>query len=460
MPAGPEGGADAVEQALSDLKATEPYRRSDKRRELVKLGVAAVPRLVGEVNRFRQETDHNYIANCALALGEIAGVGGPERRAATAALIPALRAPSAEIRYAAAVGLGGLWDGAGQQDVETLRAVNAALVAALFEASVDAEVYGPGPALFEINDIGVPDSGGVSRPTSLAPTELRDQVAAWAATHPEALPPLEQQPWQLLVARITRSADPAVRAEARALLVRVKPLEAVEMLLRYLGSDELAGPLWSELGDILTELTGVEFPPQGSGGERRAAVELWTQRWDEQLKTRRDEAHRAYSWERFERAVARASSAPGVEALERVEQLREILICQFDSLESVPEDASPSARELVEEVLSAKQQFIEALAGLEQASTYGQKLTYVKKLEEVAEGEGGNTIVRQFLDKLTAIMRVEDSDQILNRLARLLTPATGVPLLFDSQFTLRERNNAIDMWLQMVREYEAGTEEG
>jgi len=418
-----------------------------------------VPLLAEQVAAFRQETDSNYVANCALALSELTGLSTEDRSSASQALIAALEAPSVQVRYAAATALKELWKkGAAAGERETIRKVNAALVAALFEATTPAEVYGPGLALFEINGIRLSAaSTGMQRPASLSPQELKETVARWASDNPQLLPPMEEQPWPLLLATVRLAGTGAARAQARRLLIRRRPLNAVDALIRYLAAPGLSEAMWKELGDILSEISGVPFPPAAATTDREALVALWMKQWDEHLKTQKDEAHRLYSWQRFERAVAASSIEPTDEMLTRLRQLRQIIIWQFDGPDKIPQDASPTAKEMVSEVLQAKARFLAALSGLKQATEHGQKLGYVKKLQEVAQGPDGKIIVRQSLGEFVGILRAEERLQVLNTLAALLTKATGVPLQFPPGQSAEERRNMVDEWLKKVQQYEAAT---
>ncbi len=455
---GQEAVEPAVREALLELKRAKPYKRSGQVERIVEFGKAAVPGLVGELRAFQQQADTSYVANCILALGELKGLGTADRKTAMGVLIPALHAQFPQIRYAAALALKQIWTAGEGRDLEALRAVNAALAGSLFDMSVSSESYGPGLALFEINNVDrvTPKAGGPAiRPASLTPEELRDQVESWVAENPDLLPPLDQQPWQLLLATVGRNPDPAARQEARGILVRKRPLLAVDTIARYLRSGTLDAALWRDLADVLAGITGQEFP-RTLPPEPGVVVSRWMQEWEEHLKGRRDEAHRRYSWQRFERAVALARNEPTGARFEEVRHLREILLHQFDALADMPEDASPRARELIEGMLGAKANCVEAVKGLQGDPSDHQKRVYIGRMEQVADSEGGKAIARQFLGELVALARKEESQQILNQVARLLTSITDVPLQLPAELTPAARGKVIEDWLGMVRQYEAG----
>jgi len=447
----PGGAEDPIPKLLRELKETEPYQRSDKRAQLVKIGPAAVEPLADVLKAFRQEQDANFITHCALALGEIQAVDRAQRRAATDALMVALRAPSSQVQYGAAVALQGLWSEDAASDMEALRVVNAALAASLLEAQPSPSAYGPGLALLRINSPG--NSSSVTL-TSLTPEELRDEAEAWVADHPDLLPPLADQPWELLLAKVRRDTDPEGRQQAKAILVREKPLAAVDTLARYLKSGKLSTQLWADMADVLTGITGRQFPRTPPAENPGALVDQWMKDQEEYLKGQKGDAYRRYSWQRFERAVARANEDPTQENLQQVERLRTILLHQLDAPADFPQGASVMATGLIEKMLAAKAVFAQALKDLQQATASEQQIVYIGKMQQVTDGEGGKAISRQFLDAVVACTRKQERPLILASLARLLTTITGVPLLFGQDVTAKDVNNIIDQWLEKVRQSE------
>jgi hypothetical protein len=371
-----------------------------------------------------------------------------QRRAATDGLIGTLRSPSALVQYSTAIALQNLWSEDATSDVEALRAVNAVLAAALFEGPPSQGAYGPGLALLKIN------GEVVATLTSLTPEELVDKVESWVTSHPDLLPPLADQPWGLLLAAVKKNADAARRQEAKTILVREKPLAAVDAIARYLRGGERSTQPWADMADLLTGITGLAFPRTPPAEDLGGVVDKWMKEWDEHLKGQKGDTYRRYSWQRFERGVARANEDPTPENWQAADRLRTILLHELDGPEDIPKDASPPAKGLIEKMLTGKASFAEALKNLQEGAASEQQIVFIGKMEQVADSEGGKAIGRQFLDQVVAYTRKQDRAQIRASLARLLTTVTSVPLLFRPDATPKEVSTLIDQWLEKVRQGE------
>ena len=437
-----------VQEALEKLKATEPYKRNEVVKEIVKLGPRAVPGLVAAVDTFRQETDTHYVASCIRALGRISGLAAPQRLAATEALIPAMQAPHPQIPYAAATALGSIWSAGGTDQIDTLREVNATLAAAVLERPPDARTYAPALALIEINGIETPT---IRKPSSLPTAVLSEVCQAWVARSPQLLPPLREQPWPLLLARLAKGESAAAQQEGKEALVLVKPLPVVDRILEMLRDETTSPPLWGELADVIGAVSGVTYP-KGTGPEDWAAVaDNWMAKWDQALKGRKDDAHRLYSWQRLEGAIdrARGDTSPGT--AERLAALRSVLIHQLDSPEDMPADSAPRTREMLEKPLVAKQGILGALADLRAAVRPDEKMVAIDRIRDLADTDELKAITLLHLDALVAAAREEDrrDREVLDAYAGLLTALTGVPLNLRQGDELKRRE-AIDAWLKML----------
>lgn len=437
----------SVRELMEQLAQADSYRRGALIDRMVERGENAVPELTDVVENWRAQPDIGYVTACMLALARM----GEAARPATDALKEALNAPSSQIRYAAARALGNAWSGSGEA-TDQVRQLNAALLANTYSAAFTrrgAEAYGPVLALIQINRISI-DKGGKPTVTSVPLQALRQQVGRWMARNPDALPAVEDQPWELLFARLLRQPRSDAGQNAKDLLIRRKALEAIRAITRTLGSDRVrvGTTRWQELADLLTGISGVEMPRDSD----MAGYELvadWSDRWLEALQGRAGEKYRAYSIERFERAISEAKDDPRPEVLNQVEQIKTVLLHQLKSPDQLPENISPEARDLLEKPLAIKGQFATAVKAFAEDEQAHRRLQSVKRMQRLVSENEGPRVARQFLDQLVDFSRKEERRQILVALARLLRNSTGVPIVF-GELSRDERNQRLDAWVEQV----------
>ena len=448
--AGGEEGP-SPEDLVEDLREADSFARGPILQQITELGEPAVSALTEVVSTWRQAADVDFVAGCILALGEI----GAPARGATDALLEGLTAPSARVRYASAKALGGIWAG-GDNGEERVKGLNAALLSATYADAYEgrgAEAYAPLMALIRINGIPI-DQGGAATLSSVPLAGLRSQVGGYMARNSEILPAFEDQPWELLMAVLLRRPRSKMGRQAKQILVRRKPLVAIESITRTLrrGKVKPGTPRWAELADVLTGISGVriERDPDGKAAE---VVADWTDRWLEALQGRSAENYRTYSLHRLERIIDRAKVDPRPEVLEAVETMKSVLLHQLNSPQQLPENISPEVRDLLEHPLGLKQEFAEAVKFFRDNQQAHRRLQSVKKMQRVVDRPEGTRVARQFLDQLVEFSRKEERRQLLVSLARLLRNITGVPIVFGEQ-SREERSRTIDKWLEKVRQQE------
>ena len=476
---GANGAGDATETSavpklLDDLKRTEPYERSSKLDRILKQvekDPELIPTLMKDVAAHRSEPDISYTALCIMALGQL------EATAATYVLTDVLESRSALCRYAAAVALGDIWQEADESSTDLPR-VNAALMAAMCAARYAGEpagLYGPGLALGRINGIGEDPSKRVSAVEAsgalqkLSPGDLRKVISLWAARHPQLLPELEDQPWELQLDQVVISRTSAQGRKAKGLLVRNKPLGAVETVTSYLRRDEEEVPeeLWRELGAVLTGITGVAFPGENPTAARNVQVDLWLEQWTDGLKGHKEEPYRRYAFRAFEKLIQELRTYPGPQTAEYVELFKNALLFMLDSPADIPVDASRGAKSLLEVPLSLKRDFQEEIAALNEADTFPAKQQHIAAMKEALDEPVSllvgtqwvldreamalkKEVANQFVGALAAFARKERNVEVLKPLSRLMASISGVPCRL-TQSTDEDRNRAIDKWLESLQ---------
>jgi len=450
------GGEQEARAALKRLKDASSFNRSEHVQDIVELGSPAVPLLVAQVRAFRTESDVGFTGHCIRALGMIRATE------ATDALILALDAHQALLRYFSAEALGEIWTGR-SPDQDTLRKVNAALLASVLDSRGSAAVYGPGLALISINGIRVAqfsflarnkDRKGkfeMDRAEYLEAGEIPMVATAWSMRSPDRFPPVEEQPWQMVLERAVRSDDAAQRKEARDVLVRRSSLDAIGAILGYLREEDarIGAERRRELGDFLTAISGVEFPPAIEDATPSELATAWMDSWIESLKTRKEQHFRLYAWRSFERAVDDVDRGADDAARRELKGFQEAVLHMMDSLKQLPQDALPAARALVEQKLVAKEAFLIDLDGLKKAEGSDEKTRHIQQmLGGLLTAEGRET-ARLFTNDLAGIARTEQNRGVLRLLADLMTDSSGVTIRLDYASS-DQRLQAVDVWLEAV----------
>jgi len=307
-------------ELLEDMRKAPSYERPEVRQALVAADGEAASLLVAELEKGDQTADANFIANCIIALGDL------KAQQATDALLAALESPNMQIAYLAAKALGNIWEGQGSAD-PTVKRVNAALLALLYSDIPPVGVYGPGLALVRINNIAV------RRPENLTPEELVSNIETWANGNSDALPPVDQQPWQLNLHTVLTTRDAAVRQAAFQALRQKRALEAIEPALEALAGNADAD-VRNALGSLLTELTGVPFPPQGqSASDPAEEVAQWRELWLNELKQRTEQRFIDLAWSELDKKLRLYYDSPSDEAAKAVRDYRNVLIFQLSGPE-------------------------------------------------------------------------------------------------------------------------------
>jgi len=407
-------GTEEVSAKLLELKDTPPFERAEKRKKVLALGAEAAGLLIQEVSKAATEKDKNYIAHCIILLGEL------KEPKATDVLLKALEVNDKQVAYLAARALGSIWKDKGGVD-ERCKEINATLLGIFYQTTPEPEAFGAGIALVE-----------------------------WVEQAEQSLPPRQDQPWPLLLRTVVRGRTPAIRQEAKNVLVARKPLDAVDSVLELLrrGPTEVSEGVWRSLGELLGEITGVPFPPRANEENtlsRQQLVELWKDRWFETLRKRRSEQERRYCWNKLEEHILRMYMTPSDETAREIQNYRRVLLALLDGPGDIPEDASKEALELLEKPLEVKEKIRELLVAAKKASEPEQKMRELYDIKKAVAEDIGKEVGAEFLEEFTALARVETNSENLALLADIITRVSGVPCDL-SQDTDVERNRAIDEW--------------
>ena len=433
-------GTDDVAAKLQELRDAPPFNRADVRDDILALGTEAVGPLVQEVSKAATEKDKNFIAQCIWLLGEL------KDPSASGALSEALKNKNKQIAYFAARALGSIWEGKGSTD-EQAKQVNAALLSIFCQKAPSSEAFAPGMALVAIN--GIP----VSTADAVDAEKLQEGIDSWLEQADQSLPPRQDQPWPLLLRAVAKGRTPAVRQEAKGVLTASKPLEAVDGILALLRKEitDVPQSVWDALGEILSQITGVVFPPQtseGNSSSRQELVDLWKTRWFETLPKRRAAEYRDYCWQKLEGHIQTMYMDPSHETVQEIEDYKQVLLAQLDGPQDIPEDASKAASKLLENALEVKEQISSALDKIAKAQEPVDRMPELRVIRDHAEKNIGREVGALFLDDFTAQARTETNLDNLALLADIMTLTSGIPCDL-SQETDEERRQAIGEWLQI-----------
>jgi hypothetical protein len=424
---------------LDELKAAAGDKRPEKRNALVAMGDSAVDGLIGEARKFRQTADANFIAHCILALGEL------KAERATEALIDALSSVNLEVAYAACSALGTIWEGRGGSDEGTQR-VNAALLALLHSDVPPATLYGPSLALLKVNEIPL------KRPTGKTPEDLGAEVVTWISGN-APLPSAAEQPWPLNLHTVLASADESSRQEAAQALRQKRLLEPVEGILAALASgQELPGSAGDLLAQLLGELTGIPYPPEGadSGLNDRQLVGYWKPLWFEKLRRQTEERYVTYAWGELENSLRQYGAAPSQERADQVKFFRGVLIYQLPDRRALPKGASRKARSLLAKALSVKKSLDDAVRAIEQQPGSWDKLTQLSTIGDEVADATGQEIGVLFLGRLAELAWNEIDQNVARRMGRVLTKISEIPVDLD-RTKLETRHRNLRTWAEAVR---------
>jgi len=446
--AGPGGGkADGqptIRELLEKLRAAPTWKRHEVAREIADRGQEAIDPLIGEVAGFKTDSDTNCVVFCIIALGELKGA--VKARKATDVLLQALRAPNPATRYAAAQSLGQVWKETDPADPKNaaVQKVNAALLARMFEGEPTLEKLAPALALIDINGIMLP-----SEAKNLSVPQLREEAQKWAAKKEAPLPPLEQQPWQLLLVRVRGGSQ-----DAKKLLIRDKPLDAADEIVSIVKTQTFSPSIMADLADVLTGITGVSFPREIAPGSQAQVVEKWIKAWYGELCDRREPLYRQYVLNKFERVIERIKSNPQPSLqpslLLEMERLKAVLGYQFDTPADIPDDASLEMQKILNELLGTKQLFIDGLNRIQKSERGTDKVDVLKKLSDHIDTPGRRRIAWLFVPQLLDLAAQEQNPMVLAEYMRLLTRITDVVLPLSEDMTPEKRKAVIAEWKKII----------
>jgi len=427
--------ANEVQTALQELRDTPSYERAEKRRDLVQLDQQAVQPLMQEVSDYKQIQDSNYITNCIIALGELGDT------AATDVLLKALESQNKQIVYQAAVTLGDVWEGK-QNTGEQIKNVNAQLLGLFYRNYPDMEALGAAIGLVKINGLNF-------RPQDMAVSDaLRANIEQWWKANNRVLPPVNAQPWPLLLQRVIAGQGDT----ARQTLISRKPLAAIENLTKHLArpEGEISQSQWQDLGGILTQITGVPFPPNGGQGSRQDLIKKWKQNWYLALRQRTDQKHITYAWTKLEEKVRQIKMNPSENLTAQIQTYRDILLTQMRGPDDIPADASDEVVRLLETPLEKKEQIAAAMSELDQSTPDYEKIEKLHRIQDAVGEREGREVAGQFLGDITELARAEQNRDVLTLLSNIMSRISGIPCDLGSEGV--DRSQAISEWADLVRQ--------
>ena len=425
-----DDGAANVDDALSNLMNTAPADRMSAREAVEEFGNQAVQPLIDEVQAYEPDGDANYVANCAIALGNLGDT------AATNALLDAMDYEDKQVAYQAARALGKIYS---QGDAEErVTEVNGALAAVVYRHYPQPMALGAGIALAQVN-------GLTQRPTAASLEEdLYPAITQWMADNPDQLPPVDDQPWPLLLQTFVDGQQSDRRSRAREVLAGTQPLEATDVIrdiLRGRRSD-ISDERWTELAELLGDITGVKVPQDGSRQER---LDAWMAAWKRELKTRTGGRFRDYCWQMLEEKIRAFKRNPNDEMREEVNTYKEILLSQTDSPDQIPDWASETSAELLERPIELKQQVSDALQNIDADTAAYRKIAELSQVRSVANNEQGPPVIRMFAQRLVQMARQEQNEDVLALLSTILTRMSEIPIDLSKEDALQE-------WLDLAGE--------
>jgi hypothetical protein len=301
----------------------------------------------------------------------------------------------------------------------------------LYADMPDVAVFGPGAALVRINAIT-----SIDRPTNMTADGLRNSLSAWAGANPGALPPLNDQPWQLGVRIALTTSDAAVRSDALQAVQDKRELAALEPLVGALGQgNTLTGQARKDVGDLVGALSTVAFPvPSTEDADAAEQVRSWRRAWLAYLQEPggKDEKHIQYSWQQLEAALRSYKDAPSDAEAEDVKYFRAALLSQFDGAGQIPASASPAVKKLLEAPLAAKQEIAKAVAVVEQATGNADE-TYemsrqLRIIQQELEDDVAVEVGRMYAERLAAVAYSERNARTCGTIGQILSRVSGVPV--------------------------------
>jgi hypothetical protein len=410
----------------------------------VKLGDAAVDPLIAEVEKLPLATDPNYIGQCVIALGEL------KAPRATSVLITVLESEWMQLVYWASASLADIWEGkAGTNEQGKL--ANAMLLGKLYSNRPSLAVLGPALALVRMNNIPI------AHPEGMTPEQLREEISKWVAQNPGALPPPEQQPWQVLLHTALAATDAAARQTALQILQQKGDLGPIEPILSVLAkAGQTPDAASSDLGKLLTAITGVAFPPEGTAptASSQDLVATWKGFWFQKLSRQTDPKYVSYAWRELENSLRLYEDSPSENTDAPLRYYRSVLLYQLRGPDAIPSVASPQAKELMSKPLEAKKRIAEALAKLE---TPGSALDKSVQLNIISDetskkpGPGetsqkiGREVALQFLGRLDRLAKEEPNQKMAKLLGTILWQVSGIPCDLDRD-TIERRRDKLTEW--------------
>ncbi len=438
-----------VSDPLSALRATSHFERGKVRARLVRQVQQDQPETADQIVQAalaefqgRHESDDvNLVGHCILLLGEL------KAEQATDPLLEALEDADLQISYQAATALGVIWEGRGGSGAEVQK-VNLALAAKLYGEVPNLLVPAPGIALCRINNILPADQAG-----GLSVDQLRARVDQWVAANGSSLPPLLEQPWQMVLRLGLTTQDTAERDRAIAALRDKGDLEPIEPILGALVSSDTPDSLRTELAALLGALTGLPYaPPEGTPPWTQAAVSAWRAGWYKEVRQRADQKHADYVWHELEGALRSYLANPSDAAAARVADLRAALLYLLPDPDAVPVAASATVKEFLTEPLTSKGLIADNLTTLQnaQAGDLERKMAL-----DVIRGEvklpHGPVVGAQFVNPLVAIAYNEANTTLATLIGEILSEITRIPLQLNAS-TLDSRRAALRKWIEKARE--------
>jgi hypothetical protein len=440
--------AEPLPPLLADLKAAADFERAAKRTAVVKAvedpavpaGQALRQALVAQAATWRRTDDRNFVGHCFIALGEL------RAQEATSVLLEALESPVPVDVYLASQALGRIWAGKDATS-DQARQVILGLLVSLYSMEAGPASYGPGVAVGLVTGLATAEQLHDARPE-----EILAQADAWVDANPAVLPPVAQRPWQMLLrAALTGSA--AARTEAVQAMRQQRNLAPVESLLEAQAGSAVPAGAKQELAELLGELTGIAFPPQGVEDDPKRQVAAWHDAWHAALATRQDQRLTDYVWQEIERSLRRYHVKPSDVLSGHLAGLRSAVIRRANGPGDIPAEASSGAVRLTQAPLAAKEAMAGALGVLgDESATDFDKVDALGVLQEQVNQPYGPEVGQLFVRELAHAAYREANHMFQIDLGFVLGQITGIPLDLSEPAAPAKRKEKLAEWARTIAE--------
>jgi len=462
--AGPENARIVVEELLKEVKQELQWRiffRDEilviaERSKTLKNVLTAECR--SQILLESREKDKNYASNIVYIAGRMG------QRGITQPLLEIIDSSSVQVRYVVEKVLGNLWQGEGDKIPVSreCKEVTTVLIGQLSTNIDEAEVYAIGQSLFQINPI--PKAKKYFKRFNawrevewfeLSPKELREHIDKFFQTPEGAkfLLPVEKRSPLHIYKTYRKAFNEQLRLEARAVLVKIKPLVVVDEITGQLREPAKLKPEErDDLSKLLTEITSVPFDIKTVPDENvPAKLDEWAKTFNDDLSKRKDERVRAYVIKKLRDAVRSSGSGEDREGKE-VERWRWICINNLDALKDLPKNITDDVQSLLEPLLIRKEEMQKSLSLIETSKESGVVINEINKFRErLLQTKADRDIAYLFLDQMVRVVLERKPRRVITGMRGVMREVTGFPIDRIEDYSTKDRRPIIDRWLAKVR---------